>query len=485
MLNLESLNDALDKFGYGAPEANPEVIANRALKRATITLLTRVSDPEAIFIGAMLTDTMRIMSYDTLFIDVKLNASTVVIEANPKWVAYLDSISDSTDYLIRELRHCLMHLVLMHPESIKAYKDNNSRAMADLAMDVEINDYLSRHPSYSHIRPLCPECLYKYKTLNKKISLIPGDIASKSCHLCYGAGHLANDEVRVICAAMAATSQKYSSPPKFKLPYGHTIGNHKSILPEIEALSKEFLSADGSPNIYELTQGNAVTEFENSYDKSLAISALNHAYAQTKSHSKGGSPGGLLDIFSKLRKEKKVPYLLRLRGVLGASMRDESEATRYRPNRRFGYDYPGSKSIPKQRYVFAIDTSGSVPLDELKKILNEFTNISNYSDKIECRVLFFHHDVYYDKEIKDYSEADLKNLQSGGTNFDRVLSAVYDDKSKERGPAVLVFYTDGYCSIRFEKRKVQGSVHWLITKDGSVSDIKRWDKDASVIMLEN
>ena len=79
----------------------------------------------------------------------------------------------------------------------------------------------------------------------------------------------------------------------------------------------------------------------------------------------------------------------------------------------------------------------------------------------------------------------MENLQSGGTNFDKVLERVFlDDEKREKDPAVLMLYTDGYCSIDFDRRKVRGSVYWLLMPDGITRDIKHWDKDAEIIRVD-
>jgi len=476
MRDLRRLNAALDAHGYLNGNEPLDVYAQRAIKQAAIALLKSASDPEAIFIGALLTDTLRIFRPETYMMEVKIQGSQLTIDSNLRWVAYLNSLGNA--FLIRELRHNLMHLILAHPENIKMHSEGLDNCLANLAMDICINEYISAIPAFASAQPLCPECLLKYKAGNKNKPLPePNMIGDKSCSICFGVGALRND-----FRAIKIINEQHKGRA-ISRPYEFNVANYRATQSALRNMEKAALDAKNSPSVYDLV--DALVPYDSAYEKSVAQSIMNHAYSQSQSYDLNGESGGLLDIFKDLRKEKKVPYLMRLRGVLGASMKDEGEPTRYRPNRRFGYEYPGTKAIPKQRYVFAIDTSGSVPLDEVKKVINEFLNISAYSDKIECRVIFFHHGVYYDKEIKDYSEKDLKALQSGGTNFDNVFEAVFGKSDKkERGPAVLVMHTDGYCSISFSKSKINGGVHWLITKDGSSSYVKDWDRNAEIIRID-
>ena len=462
-----------ENFSYPLlPDNNIPAQALRAMTRAAIDLLRDNSDPEAIFLGTLLTDIRKLVDPEVNGFRFYMDAGQLVIEANPNWVVYLENLH--LDALKRALKHELMHLVLHHPENIKLHTDTQDKMLALLSMDLSINSYLDEKVGQATSIAHCPNCLLLFSD-TKPVKISPSMRAvkgHKDCHVCFGIGTLHTSFTKV-----NAILKNRGIP--VRPPVGTLIGNYRKVLESLKAQ----VPADAIADLAGLTQ--PLVEYQNTYEEMVVASMANHAYAQSESFSKGNNPGSLLSIFKDLRREKKVPYLLKVRGVLGASMKDEGEATRYRPNRRFGYEYPGTKSVPKQRYVFAVDTSGSVPLDEIKKIVNEFLNISEYSDKIECRIIFFHHNVYYDKEVKDYSESDLNNLQSGGTDFDNVLEQVFLDKDKrEKDPAVLMMYTDGYCSIDFPRQKIRGNVYWLLMPEGDSRHIKRWDKDAEIIRVD-
>jgi len=466
----DAYNSRLQRFTYPLmPDKNIPAQALRAMMRASIDLLRDTQDPEAIFLGALLTDIRKLVNPDVIGFKLYMDGGQLVIEANPFWIVYLENLN--MEALKRALKHELMHLVLHHPENLKLHTDSKDKALALLAMDIGINEYMSKKAKARASVMHCPECLARITT-----EITPDDrsvVPVKDCPVCYGTGTLHTTYNRV-----NAILKKHGV--NIRPPLGETIGNYRPLL----AILREKVPDAAMAELSALTE--PLIDYATAYDSMVVASMANHALAQSDSYSKNeNQPGSLLSIFREMRKSKKVPYLLQVRGMLGASMKDEGEATRYRPNRRFGYEYPGTKSVPKQRYVFAVDTSGSVPLDEIKKIINEYLSIADYSDKIECRILFFHHNVYYDKEVKDYTEKDLENLQSGGTNFDEVLERVFlDDEKREKDPAVLMLYTDGYCSIDFDRRKVRGSVYWLLMPDGSTRDIKHWDKDAEIIRVD-
>ncbi len=473
MLNAELFTEILSKFEFGVE--NIQVQSLHAIKRATIELLRNALDPEAVFLGTLVTDIQKINNVNIARFALEVNAGHLVLEVNPYWVCYLEKLGIS--YVARELRHELTHIVLMHPENIKLYSDKLQHCAVSIGMNICVNEYLNKLSAMHNANPPCPACM-RQKYGNKIAVDVTGlqNMADANCPICFGTGDL-----DISMHKVGKIYKKYGG--SISRPYHTSAFDYKGFAKAIvSAVPSGALSEDNHPNIYDLAE--SMLEYKDNYSKAVVNSLVHHALSQATGFNKSDSPGSLLDLLKTMRREKGVPYLLQIKGVLGASMRDESTATRFRPNRRFGYEYPGSKSVPKQRYVFAIDTSGSLPLDELKKMLNEFLNIRAYSDKIECRIIFFHHNVYYDKEVLDYKDSDLSKMESGGTDFDKVLQAVYLDKdSKECGDAVLMIYTDGYCSINTSRNKIGRSVYWLLTPDGDTGYIRKWDRDARIIRV--
>lgn len=471
MLDAEEFNNILQQFDFGVTNIPAQSI--HALKRATIELLRNSNDPEAVFLGTLLTDIQRLNNINIARLSMSVVNGQLILEANPNWVCFLEKLG--TPYLVRELRHELTHLALMHPETLKLYTDKLTHCYVSIGMNICIHEYFKTLGAMASFRPLCPKCFYDSCKNNFSS---PGAISpDKDCDICFGTGDLdisLNKVDAIYRKYKGGISRPYSNNAFDYMTYAKAVGS---------AAPAGAKDEENSPNIYDLAE--SLLDFPDNYSKAVVNSLVHHALSQSTGFTKGsGAGGGLLGMLKDLRREKGVPYLLQIKGVLGASMRDESTPTRFRPNRRFGYEYPGSKSLPKQRYVFAIDTSGSLPLNELKKMVNEFLNIRAYSDKVECRIIFFHHEVYYDKEVLDYADADLDAMQSGGTDFDAVLNAVFLDKTKERGETVLMIYTDGYCSINIPRHKLGKNIYWLLTPDGSTDYIKRWDREAKIIRTE-
>lgn len=213
-----------------------------------------------------------------------------------------------------------------------------------------------------------------------------------------------------------------------------------------------------------------------------------------------GDNMALLDAFKGACVTKPAPFITRFRGAIGAKMSSMKEYTRYRPNRRFGYKYPGKRSIPKMKYVLAIDTSGSVSQDEVGEAVGELLTLKEHSPEIEVRVLLFHSTIWADFNVEDFDLKDFKkNYQSGGTDFNPIFKRVFEGANDKKTPTkmrchnsvvaaeikpTLIIMTDGYAEVSYPKQKISGNIIWALTADGSTSCIKRWDASAEIVRLD-
>ena len=476
-MDVKNFNEMLRRFDYkGVTGDDFTGHASRALKKAAIRLIQDTSDPESVFLGTFFVDVKRVMDEKIFMAEFDMDGCQLVMLVNPYLVTYLDALNNKS--LLYLIRHKITHLLLNHPQNLKLHAPGIDLNTARIGMDLTINMYFDNRllrPDDSKL--FCPSCMY---LLNTCIDTAKFQ-ANPECSVCLGSGNMALNMARVNAAQRR---DKGGSLPF----YNTVIGNYRLVARRVASeLSPDRLDVSKPGNLLELT--DRMVEYREKFQEAIVLSMANHAATQTKDFMKGSIEGSLLKEFSKLRGAKRVPYIMQIRGTIGASMKDEHAATRYRPNRRYGYDYPGTKTEPKQRYVLALDTSGSISAKEVRKIVDEFLNVSDYSDKIECRVMFFHHSVYFDKEIHEYKMSDLDKLQGGGTDFDKVLAAVYGSCKRRANTidaeAVLIIYTDGHCSINYPRKNIKGQIIWLMTDSGyTTSYIKNWDQNAKILRTE-
>ena len=129
-----------------------------------------------------------------------------------------------------------------------------------------------------------------------------------------------------------------------------------------------------------------------------------------------------------------------------------------RPNRRFGWPYPGTKRLHTDRKLVAIDTSGSIGDDELAQFLAEINKLAEiqpvdlilFDDGIQTGP------VPFERKKTSY---DFKGR--GGTDFSEVFKLAEEHRYQS-----LIILTDG-CAAAPEKPDFVKDILWVLTGSGN------------------
>jgi len=141
--------------------------------------------------------------------------------------------------------------------------------------------------------------------------------------------------------------------------------------------------------------------------------------------------------------------------------------TRMRPNRRYGFDAMGSQYAYSTRLLVAVDVSGSVSDDELRKFLAVINRFFKQGiEHIEV--------IEFDSVLQTQQPIALKaathSLQitgRGGTNFQPAIDYYYDHPQYDG----LIMLTDGYAAPpTLPADKAHRPLIWLLTQDGAKGD---------------
>jgi len=168
--------------------------------------------------------------------------------------------------------------------------------------------------------------------------------------------------------------------------------------------------------------------------------------------------------------------------------------TRRRPNRRFGYLYPGKKIETKAKIGVLADTSGSMSDEDMSLIARNLENIGQHAQVILFDVDTCIHDV------REYSKRSFDNILKGGggTRFSDVFKIIGNPKKHKhlldgvpvknrlrarqliRDIKALIIITDGEAwGIPEQPPKIP--VLWALTRRCYRKPVK-W---GSVIYLDN
>jgi predicted metal-dependent peptidase len=157
----------------------------------------------------------------------------------------------------------------------------------------------------------------------------------------------------------------------------------------------------------------------------------------------GYIPGELKELINSLyiSEEPVIDWKAYLRRFNGMSSKIFTKKTRRKPNKRFNGN-PALKIKQKKNTLVAIDTSGSVSINDLMEFFSEIHHIYKTGTQItvvECDATIGR--IYeYKGQIKEAQEVTGR----GGTSYMPVIDYLLEHKNKYQN---LIYLTDGECSL--------------------------------------
>jgi len=172
-------------------------------------------------------------------------------------------------------------------------------------------------------------------------------------------------------------------------------------------------------------------------------------------------PSGIRNLINIIIKKRnpKVNWKRALKIFSSTSRRTKVKFTVKRISKRYG-TRPGLKIQRSQKIAVAIDTSGSISLDELNMFFNEVHSMWQNGAEIEV--------IECDEAVQktyNYKGKFPEFIQGrGGTNFDPVFA--YINKNRDVLYDGCIYLSDGYAPA--PEIKPSCKVFWVITPRGSI-----------------
>ncbi len=142
--------------------------------------------------------------------------------------------------------------------------------------------------------------------------------------------------------------------------------------------------------------------------------------------------------------------------------------TRMKPNRRYDFDYMGSKFEPKTHLLVAVDVSGSIESDDLKNFFSIINRFFSYGVEA-IQVLAFDTEIKQEFELKKAVKS-VKIVGRGGTDFQCAID-YYESHAEYQG---LIIFTDGYAYV--PKIKSSKQILWILTGKEQYDNAIPWIK---------
>jgi predicted metal-dependent peptidase len=308
------------------------------------------------------------------------------------------------------LKHELMHIALFH---LTDYKHLTDHQIANIAMDIEINQYID-----SEWLPEGAMGLHTFPDLN----LEPRQGTK------YYYDKLKEAKSEALDKIIKAIQEGKTS---CELPDGSTVLLSNHDWSELEGLD------EGSQKVIRDQLGGILSNVADSVIKSHGI-----------------VPGEMQDIIKALNEvpEPKFDWKGYIRRFAGKSVQIFTKKSRRKLSKRYE-DNPGLKIKQKKHILVAIDTSGSVSMPELHEFLQEIHHLHKTGNQvtiIQCDTAISH--------VGEYKPGqDFKVHGRGGTSFQPVIDYFNEHFNKL---SCLIYFTDGEAPSPINAK---GNILWVLS----------------------
>ncbi len=218
-------------------------------------------------------------------------------------------------------------------------------------------------------------------------------------------------------------------------------------------LTDDLLEADAGASLWE--------------EDELMTEKVNHEIETAQRCNQWGSLGGDLRTLIESTLVSKQNFRAILSQFRASILSTKRHLTRMRPNRRYGWDAMGSQYAYSTRLLVAVDVSGSVPDEDIKKFLAVINRF--FKQGIESiEVIEFDSKITTEKPIALKQAANgIRVIGRGGTNFQPAIDFYYEHEEYDG----LVFLTDGYAPTpKLPDDKRHKPLAWILTKQGGNED---------------
>lgn len=208
-------------------------------------------------------------------------------------------------------------------------------------------------------------------------------------------------------------------------------------------------------------------------ENDIAMEELNSLikdYAARGEKSWGSLEGHLKDqILASLN--AKIDYRKVLKNFRASILSEKKHLTRFKPSRRFGFEYMGSKREFTTKLLLAIDTSGSITNQNLKNFYGVINKFFKYGIE-SINVLNFDCELQGEPVSFKKRQTAFTISGRGGTDFQPVFDYAKDHPEYDG----VIILTDGYANHPQKKPGTKAKFVWVLTSEAEYNEHKDWMK---------
>ena len=206
-------------------------------------------------------------------------------------------------------------------------------------------------------------------------------------------------------------------------------------------------------------------------ENDIAMEELNSLikdYAARGEKSWGSLEGHLKDqILASLN--AKIDYRKVLKNFRASILSEKKHSTRFKPSRRFGFEYMGSKREFTTKLLLAIDTSGSITNQNLKNFYGVINKFFKYGIE-SIDVLNFDCELQGEPVSFKKRQTTFNISGRGGTDFQPVFDYAKDHPEYDG----VIILTDGYANHPQKKSGTKAKFVWVLPSEAEYNEHKDW-----------
>ena len=202
----------------------------------------------------------------------------------------------------------------------------------------------------------------------------------------------------------------------------------------------------------------------------LAVETINSQIVKAQESNGWGTVSGDLKQMIEASLIIKMDYRKILTSFRASLLSQNRELTRTRPNRRYGFDFMGSRYAFTTKLLIAVDVSGSISYKSLKQFFSIINRFFKYGIKSIDVIQF---DCELTGELLSLKKAkkQIKITGRDGTCFQPPID-YYTSHYEYDG---LMIFTDGCAEI--PKLVAKRRILWILTDESSYNEVITWIKD--------
>jgi predicted metal-dependent peptidase len=166
----------------------------------------------------------------------------------------------------------------------------------------------------------------------------------------------------------------------------------------------------------------------------------------------------------------EVDYRKVLSGFRSSVLSSRQTLTRFRPSRRYGFEYMGKKPKFTTKLLIGIDVSGSISDHDLQKFYSVINRFFKYGIEM-IDVQQFDWELQGNPLSMKRAKKEIKIVGRGGTCFQPVIDFFAANSKQYDG---LIIFTDGYAAMPETKPQIARKMLWVCDNKENFERHKEW-----------